>query len=340
MGKTSANAKRQCNRKSCSNFSPLLDSLEFEGHLIAVLKAAGRRLDIELKSPAMLTDPALRLDHVQWSRLLSNVSQVGKIEYEAWQDASEILCRCLINAETLGNALKLAERFPQNPYGTKLQSRSGGDETALEVAGNSSWIVNILQMASYLKLFSWLVGEPIAVRRLNLDRTVDNRASKQLGSLFNCEARIGSEQLGLIIDKSWLDRPVVRAYRDLRAVLSLPSLALIPWPAPVQAKDKVMQLLIKTMSRHGRTPTLPEIALLLGYGSSSLRRQLRQEGTSFQSIKNRWREQLAKELLCGSFPLVDIAPLVGFDSSSVFSRAFKSWTGMAPSTFRLSQRQT
>jgi AraC-like DNA-binding protein len=336
MGKSSANAKRECNRKPCLNFSPLLDSLAFERHLIATLKVAFA----ELKNLTMLADPTPHLNHGQWNHLLSNVFQVGNTEYAAWLDASELLCRCLINAESLGNALKLAERFPQNPYIAKLQSRTDGDETALVVGGNSSWVVKILQMASYLKLFSWLVGEPIAVRRLNLDLAVDNQASIQLGLLFNCQVFNSSEQLALIIDRSWFNRPVVRVYSDLRTVLALPSLALIPWPAPVQSKAKVMQLLIKTMNRHGRTPSLQEIALLLGHGSSTLRRQLRQEGTSFQSIKNRWREQLAKELLCGSSLLVDIAPLVGFDSSSVFSRAFKSWTGMAPSTFRLSQRQT
>jgi AraC-like DNA-binding protein len=116
--------------------------------------------------------------------------------------------------------------------------------------------------------------------------------------------------------------------------LGLPALALIPWSSPVSTKHRVTQLITKAISRRGQAPSLDEVAMLLGRGPSTLRRQLRQEGTSFQSIKDEWRLQRAKELLQTESPLIEIADRLGFESNSVFSRAFKTWTGVAPSVFR------
>lgn len=321
------------------NDCALADSLAFESHLISVIKAIDRSPNIELKSRDLLSNSNLCLNHGQWNRLLSDIFCAVDIEFPALQETSELLCRCLINAKTLGKSLSLVERFTQNTCIAKLVSRSNGDEIIWEIFGNTTWLADILQMASYLKLLSWLVGEQIPVLRVDLNLCKENQATKAIGLLFNCEAHSDCEQMALTIDSEWLNRPVVRTYSDMRAILALPSLALIPWPPATSLKDKVMELLIKMIDRHERTPTLREIAFFLRRSESSLRRQLFHEGTSFQLIKSTWREQRAKELLRGTSTMVDIAPMLGFESPSVFSRAFKSWTGMAPLTFRLSQRR-
>ncbi len=70
--------------------------------------------------------------------------------------------------------------------------------------------------------------------------------------------------------------------------------------------------------------------------SRSLQRKLHKEGTTFKAILNELRSELATSYLQDShFSLLEVAFMLGFAEYSSFSRAFKRWTGVAPSHFRL-----
>jgi AraC-like DNA-binding protein len=67
----------------------------------------------------------------------------------------------------------------------------------------------------------------------------------------------------------------------------------------------------------------------------SLQRKLQKENTTFRSILNDLREELAKKYLQNSnMNLIDVAFNLGFAEYSSFSRAFKNWTGTSPSAYR------
>lgn len=67
----------------------------------------------------------------------------------------------------------------------------------------------------------------------------------------------------------------------------------------------------------------------------TLHRRLQQENTTFSSILNKVRKELATQYIqdC-SLSLKEISFLLGFAEYSSFSRAFKRWTGSSPSTVR------
>ncbi|HCB13108.1 MAG TPA: AraC family transcriptional regulator, partial [Gammaproteobacteria bacterium] len=66
-----------------------------------------------------------------------------------------------------------------------------------------------------------------------------------------------------------------------------------------------------------------------------LHRQLQEEGTSLQALKNEIRRDRAVDLLNRtSRPIKQIAPAVGFLNEKSFSRAFKQWTGVTPESVR------
>lgn len=82
-------------------------------------------------------------------------------------------------------------------------------------------------------------------------------------------------------------------------------------------------------------PTADRIARSLAMSDRSLRRALKDEGTSFRAILDGVREHRAKALLSSREATVsDIAFLLGFSDVSTFSRAFKRWTGESPRAFR------
>jgi AraC-like DNA-binding protein len=81
--------------------------------------------------------------------------------------------------------------------------------------------------------------------------------------------------------------------------------------------------------------TADSIALQLNVSVRTLHRQLREEGTTLQRLKNdARRERAIKLLLQTKRPIKQIAAAVGFDSEKSFARAFREWTGAAPSRFR------
>ncbi|MNR30432.1 HTH-type transcriptional regulator VirS [compost metagenome] len=64
----------------------------------------------------------------------------------------------------------------------------------------------------------------------------------------------------------------------------------------------------------------------------TLLRRLKDEGTTFQEVLDRLREELAYEYLGRTETTVQtVSSMLGFSDASTFSRAFKRWTGRRPS---------
>jgi len=77
------------------------------------------------------------------------------------------------------------------------------------------------------------------------------------------------------------------------------------------------------------------VASKLTISKRTLQRRLQSEGTSFQSVLQTVRVELAKHYLQHeSISGMEIALLLGFDSQSAFIRAFNQWTGMSPEEYR------
>ena len=67
----------------------------------------------------------------------------------------------------------------------------------------------------------------------------------------------------------------------------------------------------------------------------TLRRRLDAEGTSFSEIRAFMRRDFALHLLGKQgLSIEEIAYRTGFSESSAFIRAFKTWTGVTPYTYR------
>lgn len=70
----------------------------------------------------------------------------------------------------------------------------------------------------------------------------------------------------------------------------------------------------------------------------TLIRKLEADGTSFQSIKDALRRDIAiRQLQTGQLSVEAIAQDIGFSSAASFHKAFQRWTGKAPGTYRRRQ---
>lgn len=81
-------------------------------------------------------------------------------------------------------------------------------------------------------------------------------------------------------------------------------------------------------------PTLARVAAELDTSARTLRRRLGDEGTGYEAILTDLQRRRADAMLGRGAPLRDIAFAVGYADVSAFSRAYKRWTGAAPSERR------
>lgn len=101
------------------------------------------------------------------------------------------------------------------------------------------------------------------------------------------------------------------------------------WVPKVAAR--VRQHLVDTETE----PTLAGVAASLHVSPRSLQRHLAAEGTSFQDVLDESRQALARQWLSAqqggrARNMTELAIILGFSSSSAFSRAFRRWFGMTP----------
>jgi AraC-like DNA-binding protein len=73
-----------------------------------------------------------------------------------------------------------------------------------------------------------------------------------------------------------------------------------------------------------------QVAKRLGMTSRSLQRRLKDEGTTFQAVRDDTRHALARRYLDDRLSIAEISFLLGFSEPSAFFRAFKRWTGTTP----------
>jgi AraC-like DNA-binding protein len=81
--------------------------------------------------------------------------------------------------------------------------------------------------------------------------------------------------------------------------------------------------------------TLKQVAFVLCLSARTLQRLLKQEATSFISLLNETRMDLAKQYVRDkNMDMIEIAFLLGFAEQCTFSRSFKRWIGQSPSQYR------
>ncbi len=86
---------------------------------------------------------------------------------------------------------------------------------------------------------------------------------------------------------------------------------------------------------HNNYPNATEVADTLGFSERTLRRKLKNEGSSFQKIIDATKYEKAQQYLKqGKESIDDIALKLGYKEAASFIRAFQRWSGMTPAKFR------
>jgi AraC-like DNA-binding protein len=154
----------------------------------------------------------------------------------------------------------------------------------------------------------------------------------QYRKLFDVPVRFDMPRSAIAFDRHWLDEPVAgsdRCERDRIEGLLLSLEASAPSSASQHVRNALGYLVV------GDSPSADRIARALGTTRRTLYRRLAEEGTTVGALRDSVRCELAQQLLCNTrMSLAEIAEALDYSEATAFSRAFKGWTGMAPSGFR------
>lgn len=145
---------------------------------------------------------------------------------------------------------------------------------------------------------------------------------------FRAPVNFNASMAGCVFAARWLDQPMAKANPKLRTSL----LQKAAPPTNESFADLIRREIQLTMPA-GLSEAA--VALSLDLDCSTLRRRLAREGASFRAIVQEIRYQHARELIRESeLTLAEVAAVLGFGELSVFSRAFRRWSGKTPSEWR------
>lgn len=137
----------------------------------------------------------------------------------------------------------------------------------------------------------------------------------------------------LVMNASYLALPLRRDEAALQRMLETAlTLTVLQY-----RKDRLLLTQVKqALATYPQdTHSATDLAPLLNLSPRSLHRQLKEEGTSLQVLKDEVRHERAIELLQRTRkPIKQVAESAGFQNEKSFIRAFKLWTGQTPAAFR------
>jgi AraC-like DNA-binding protein len=191
--------------------------------------------------------------------------------------------------------------------------------------------------------FSWVLsvarhGAGTRVSPLRLEFVEPRRHVKTIERHFGCPVVCGATRNAMVFRASDAQRPFVTRNAELLGMLA-PQLeeelkqSNVDENFPDRVRGAIQQKLT------GRRPTIEDVADALHVSSRTLQRRLQDEGLSFQRVLEQARHQLARHYLNNSvLELNEAAYLLGYEDSSSFVRAFRTWEGVPPARWREQQR--
>ena len=261
----------------------------------------------------------------------------------------EFLCRGCLSAPTLAEALSRASRFLHlvlPDLAVHVRRAHGRAELVIgetrKLADNPEdpgrvfafeWLLRLLH-----GLACWLVGRGIGLDSVIFPyRKPAHAADYPL--IFTADSRFaptvpgGTGTLVASFNANLLELPIRRDEAALTAFLvGAPGKITMLYRRDREMVSRVRDLLRAALPE---TLGLDDIAGRLHLSPRTIHRRLDEEGSSFRTIKDALRRDLALARLGKSRdPIARIAADLGYADTSAFYRAFVEWTGMAPVHYR------
>jgi AraC-like DNA-binding protein len=296
-----------------------------------------------------LSDPECRVPAERYAALYNRIAQRYDDEGCALfsrplpYGVFEFLCRALIGAPTLEEALRRACRFyrvvlpdfsiackRETPYAQlsiseRIPVGQGRDDPLRIFA--FELILRVLYAVA-----SWLVGRRLAFEAVDFPYAPPAHAD-DYARIYTGKTRFAAKTLIAHFHADFLDFPIRRDEAALTRFLDdSPGKILLRY-----RRDQEMSVYVRDLlrGRLSENPSLRDIAACLCLSPRTLSRRLEGEETSFRDIKTALRHELAcHALIKTSKSIARIAMDLGYGDTSAFYRTFIACSGISPRQFR------
>jgi AraC-like DNA-binding protein len=296
-------------------------------------------------APELLGEPGARVTEEQFSALYQALAielddeMPGIFSRPFRSGTLKFLCLSLLDARNLDTALhRFGQFFHIVLDDFRVASRRSGPLAQVELCPNPDYgPIGPLGQELMLKLVhgvcSWLIGQKIPLLQVEFACPQPPHA-RDHRYFFSGPVRFGCETTLMRFGAAYLDMPIRQSKRNLRTFLARsPGDWIFESFSEQRFGHRVRQYLAGTLPD---LPTIEEAAQNLHCSVRTLCRHLAAEDTSFQSLKDELRRDIAIQRLIGTQDTIAaIAGDIGFDDPSAFHRAFRHWTGSTPGTYRV-----
>ncbi|WP_374403997.1 AraC family transcriptional regulator [Niveibacterium sp.] len=307
---------------------------------------------------ALLADPAARVPLAHYAALYNHVAATlddeafGLFPLPMRVGSFEFLCRGVLSAATLGEALARAARFLRLVLpDVSITVVRSGEQAQLTICERQPFAVDRVFSFEWLLrllhgLSCWLVGRGIALDAVDFPYPPPAHVADYT-LIYTAHSRFaasgGSTATPLVVP---LVAPLVAHFAanllDLPLRRDEAALARFLAGGPgrlttLYRRDREMVTRVRDLLREAlpELPTLETVAARLHLSPRTLARRLEAEASSFRAIREALRRDLALARLGQTdVPVATLAAELGYAEPSAFFRAFVGWTGQSPSAWR------
>ncbi|MCU1452837.1 MAG: transcriptional regulator, AraC family [Acidimicrobiales bacterium] len=247
------------------------------------------------------------------------------------------LGHAVLASSTLRDALERVARFCNV---TADAARVTIAETAAEVSLTVAWrhdteppapeAIDAI-MASLVRSARFMLDRSVAPSRISLERPEPpDRAP--FDRVFRCPIAFAAPANCVTFDRATAERRVAGGHAPLAELHDRVTAAYLAGLDASTTAERVRQVLPDLLP--AGEPSISAAAAVLAVSPRTLQRQLHEEQTTFRAVLADTRRRLAIDYLrAGEHSITEITYLLGFSETPTFSRAFRQWTGVAPSQF-------
>ncbi len=254
-----------------------------------------------------------------------------------------MMCHAIISAGNLRRGLLRSARFIRLlTDDLKLELQECGDEARFIIHyQNPHDLDEVFFVTSlfviWIRLSCWMINQPMLLERIHF-RFPRPEYHEEFALMFPCRHAFSQPLNMVVFNKRLLALPIRQDADSLSSFLNhAPESLLTQFRADDSLTAQIKRLLLHQNAGQAELEiqSFEAVSEALHMTSHTLRRRLKDEGNSFQEIKDSIRKGRALVLLeKPDLSLQQIAEQLGFSEPAVFNRAFKKWTGMTPGAYR------
>lgn len=280
----------------------------------------------------------------RWQTMLARVDELERRPALALRIAEGIGARhfgvvgyAALACGSLAEALQRLERFHASVYDANpAQVTVEPDGVCIEwgvARGRPGALVDETAIASLVQLARDLTGRYWPVRHVGFVNPAPMWV-QPYEDFFGGQVGFDEPVTRLVFDPEVLALPLRKSDPALLTLLDHQAEQLLAEVATVPAVVDAWRRTLVPLIREGQT-SLAALAEAHHMSARTLQRRLAEQGTSFQGLLDQTRRHLAeRHLRDAQLDLAEIALLLGYSEQSAFTRAFRSWTGLAPAQWR------